>query len=214
MTNLAIFGDVHQKYDKFLPICEKLLEDGYYILQIGDMGFNYDALEHLPVGKFSWFNGNHEKHPDCYQQKHNLGKFGIHPMFPEIFFVAGGFSIDRKWRRLGVNYWTEEELSWSELQEAKELYVKIKPRYLLCHEAPRNWANIIGNPEILKECEFNPDTFSTRTSDVLQTMVENHKPEMVITGHYHCDRKQIMGGITYITLNELNYMILEIESKP
>ena len=203
---LVLIGDCHQKYNKFLPLCELLLKDPeVHIVQIGDMGFNYLPLEELPVERVRFFPGNHERHPNCLESPYCLGKFGQLPFDEDIFFVSGGFSIDRKYRRLGVSYWYEEELSQYELDVAHSLYCEVKPRILLCHEGPINWARHIGNPDILREFGFNPDTFSTRTSVAIQKMLDAHKPEMVITAHYHKSVDKIFEGVRHITLNELEF---------
>jgi hypothetical protein len=121
-----------------------------------------------------------------------------------IFYLSGGFSIDQKFRTPGMDYFTDEELSQSKLDEAIECYAEFKPDYVISHEAPRSIIHNFGNPRILASYGFNPDTFTTRTSEALQTMFEIHQPSGGwIVGHYHRSWQGIINGTHFRCLAEL-----------
>lgn len=216
LVDLFVCGDVHGKFDKFVSGVKGFLshkdycEDTYF-LQLGDMGFNYSPLECLPKDKFSFFPGNHDRRPDCYESPYCLGKYGIHPLFPEVFFVSGGFSIDKKYRTPGISWWHDEELSYQEFTAAVRLYAEVQPKYLICHEPPLNWGRHIGNPDILREFGFDPDTFKSQTSLAIQAMIDLHKPEMVLHGHLHLSRQERFQDINFVSLGELEFQSIAVD---
>jgi len=204
---ITLIGDVHSKYDRYLKICE----ENEYTLQVGDLGYSYDALKLIDSNNHKFISGNHESHDICYDLPHCLGRFGESTLNNiDFFFVSGAFSIDKyiRMRNYYSGYWPKtwfenEELSQQEGLQCLELYAKTKPDILISHEAPRFWANEIGNPNVLKNFGFDPETFTTSTSELLNQMFEVHIPKLFVCGHFHISRKKNYKGCKMRVLSEL-----------
>ncbi|MFK5165215.1 hypothetical protein, partial [Propionibacterium freudenreichii] len=59
------------------------------------------------------------------------------------------------------------------------------------------------NSEILKNFGFDPKTFTTKTSDFLDTLWEIHKPYIHVCGHYHKRFNARYGRTEFLVLEEL-----------
>lgn len=210
---LAIISDIHGKIDQWFRLCTYCESLGYDTIQIGDFGFAdaYNVVNTFDLDpmKHMMFKGNHDARnmTDC---RYDIGKYGLVPRYPEIFFVSGGFSIDYMERTPGKNWWHDEELSIDEMQIAFDTYVALKPDYLLTHEPPRIFGNIIGNPKVLKAYGYDPDRFSTRTSNLIQRMIEAHKPKVVVSGHLHVTSRRIIDDVEHVCVPELGIYTLEL----
>jgi predicted phosphodiesterase len=206
---ITVIGDVHGKYNEYLDICAA----NEYTVQIGDLGYNNTAvLPALSSNNHKFILGNHDRHDvDYYDLPHCLGRYGFYKLNEiKFFFVSGGFSIDQEYRKKMYysgqwpkTYFEEEELSPEECQKALELYREIKPDLMLTHEAPRSIIHEFTNSEILKNFGYNPNTFTTRTSELLQAMFEYHQPQTWIFGHYHNSLNKKINGTHFQLLDEL-----------
>lgn len=204
---LTLIADVHGKYDKYLDICR----DKEFTLQLGDHGYSYNHLFDLDYNNHKFLTGNHDQHKTAYNYSHCLGRFGTSSLGGvDFFFVSGAFSIDWKIRRAKylMGEWSQtwfenEELSYSEGLQCLEMYAKLKPDVLFTHEAPRFWADKIGNPNVLKSFGYDPESFTTSTSSLLNRMFEEHRPKLFVCGHYHKNYHEIIDGTNMFVLGEL-----------
>lgn len=169
-------------------------------LQIGDFGmfthYDFSDLEETPNHKF--IRGNHDNPELCRRHPNYLGDWGYLPK-NKIFFVGGGFSIDKAWRTPGLDWWEDEELSTSEFHKVIESYIEIRPKIVISHECP----TIIKKS--LLPVGANPTQWVSRTELALQAMFEAHKPKLWINGHYHHFKTQRVEGVKFISLGALNY---------
>ncbi len=217
---LRIIGDAHGKYDKYV----KIAKQARYSLQIGDMGFDYRFLDRvLEADDHKIIGGNHDNYTrkiceacpgkECihckgkgfvylHQTKHFLGDFGVHqiPDFPSIFYIRGAWSIDKQWRRPGIDWWENEELTFQECEEAIKLYEQVKPDFMVTHTAPDG---II--PEIPFDRIFGDKLHHPRTEVMLQRLWEIHQPKIWIFGHFHIDWDEVINTTRFICLDELSY---------
>jgi hypothetical protein len=222
---LRIIGDVHGKYDKYLP----LTKESEYSLCVGDVGFDYSYLEKFlnPVYHKS-ISGNHDNYTkkicpctdreNCrscdmrgytfpMMSKHFLGDYGVWdvPDFGEIFFVRGAWSIDKQWRIPGVSWW--EELSYAQGLRALELYEKLKPDFVVTHTVP---SSII--PEVPFKRIFGDTIHGSRTESLLDNLYYIHQPKKWIFGHWHVDWKREISHpktenkTEFMCLNELSFV--------
>ena len=216
MAKLRIIGDVHGLYDSYIPTAQ----EADYSIQIGDMGFNYKPLEVLNENKHKFIAGNHdnmEMYPlDCHAVS-NGDDFGISSVGGfKFFYVRGGFSIDWRMRqdhylRTGYkSYWDNEELSVDRMYACLQYYKSFKPDFVITHECPRSISKYVGDNEILKRFGYNPESFSTRTSELLEAMFQAHQPKTWVFGHYHKDWNGVVNGTNFICLDELSCLDLEI----
>lgn len=176
-------------------------------LVVGDMGMgfiekqedNIDGIAYLldvPT-QHKFIRGNHDDANLCYKHPNYLGDFGYHE-HSGIFYVSGGFSIDWKWREKYLNWWPNEELSPRQRNNCFELYKKAKPSIVVAHECPIEVkSSVITN---LKKYEQD-----SRTEELLQKMVDAHRPDYFIFGHHHKRINVNMDGTEYVCLDTVSY---------
>lgn len=208
---IKVIGDVHQKIGKYFSILKKS-EGIDHTLQLGDLCVDYTAFREVKdymllanhAEKHRTMRGNHEYWHEILPS--DLGDFGL---FNNIFFVRGAFSIDRKYQMATGTFSVNEELTYKQAQECLNLYCQIKPNIIVSHDAPRLIGNLIGNPNMLRGFGFNPDTFKTLTSELLQAMIDEHPPELLVHGHFHKSHKTKIGKTTFIGLRELETYVID-----
>lgn len=227
---MIIVGDCHGKVDEFINVIEK--NDGA-VIQVGDFGFE-DA--YLKMSAYLRDNprdvhailGNHEAHDKVDKYPFLLGDYGYKDIDGfKFFYVSGGYSIDKDYRIKRDKLWhrylqdegihmlinpeghyswfPQEELSKDELEKCINLYEEIKPDILLAHEQPSKICKLIGNPDVLRNFGLNK-TFSSITSQALQTMINIHEPKVFIGGHLHIKNLVKIKNTIYISLPELGYI--------
>ncbi len=209
---MRVIGDVHGKYREYLEI----IKDVDYSFQLGDFGFYYDFLKGVNALKHRFGAGNHDNHDDLVNWSHWIGKYGPYSHgWVQYFWVGGGYSIDQEYRRKKERlmewpktWWDNEELTQDELDEAIELYEEFRPEIMISHEAPRSVVSYITDGRVLKDWGFDPDTFTTRTSEALQKMFEIHQPKRWIFGHFHRSVQFEVNGTNFRCLKELEYIDL------
>jgi len=221
-SKIRIIGDVHQEYDSYFS----LTKDCDYSIQIGDMGFDYKPLNVLDHNKHKFFAGNHDSLDQYYSSPHvieSTGTTGKSKDFGtathgglDFFFVRGGFSID--WKQLQMiflmggakSYWDNEELSIEEMEMALWQYQKMKPDVMITHECPRSISKHVGDNKILEMFGYNPDRFTTNTSELLEMMFQSHQPKQWYFGHYHNNWGDKINGTKFRCIDELSYVELEV----
>lgn len=204
---LTIVGDVHGKYHELFNV----INGSDYILQIGDLGFDYSPIiDYLDPNHFKFVRGNHDNYD--VKLEHCLGDYGkaSHGGL-DFFFIRGEFSIDCKTRietnkRIFPNkiWWKDEELTRSEMNKALKAYKRAKPKVMISHGCPQEISKLIGVAGILKHFGYNPDTFTTNTQQLLQSCYDSHKPNVHIFGHYHMNLDFHYKGTRFICLDELS----------
>lgn len=203
LKKLTLCGDVHGNIPAYLD----LVKNSDYSIQLGDLGFSYKPIIFNISSEFhKVVAGNHdnytiEKGVFIDQTSHFLGDFGVH-VVPEIgsfFFIRGGQSIDRDQRLVGIDWWHEEELSYKKCVQACNYYQEIKPEIVISHECP---TEVI--PYVSKMERYNGRLIGeSRTSLLLQNMIEIHRPRHWFFGHYHVSWSMMIGGTQFRCLNEL-----------
>jgi predicted phosphohydrolase len=213
MSKITIIGDVHGKTNQY----QKMLRQKYAgqrTIQIGDMGIGFKGTPGLHKDimgdNHKWFRGNHDDPEKCRASVGYLGDFGFLPE-DDLFWIAGAHSIDYAWRIPGKTWWAEEELSWTQLDAALDLFIKRKPRFVISHEAPQNAAFWMLTAVVPG---FRPEKMvQTRTGSAMQRMLDYHRPEKWIFGHYHIDKTFNFQGVEFTCVNELStYLLLTNES--
>jgi predicted phosphodiesterase len=189
---IILLGDVHGKFDTLLKY--KVKEDQSY-LQVGDLGVGFPRL---PVPKlpsnFFYIRGNHDNPEFCKTHINYLGDFGYNLKL-DLFWMGGAFSPDWELRTPGYDWWFSEELNVQQLNEALELYSRVRPRYVVTHECP----------ECVRPTLFPKSSdLHSRTPHYLGEMLAIHQPEIWIFGHYHRSIIKKIGQTTFVCLNELS----------
>jgi hypothetical protein len=197
---LRFIGDVHGHISQYLALCR----EAEHTVQVGDLGFRRhyaEVVQQLDPLRHRFVPGNHDDYGAL--PPHALGDFGVHTAAGvEMFFVRGAFSIDKKYRIPGLNWWPEEELSQEQLSEAIELYRTVKPSLVVTHDCPLSVTRWVGDPGVLRSFGFTEEP-RTRTQVGLQAMLEAHQPARWIFGHYHRNTTFEAEGVQFTCLAEL-----------
>lgn len=206
---MLIVGDVHGKIDQFWSICLDYWEQNPKgkIIQLGDVGFHnsYEKLIKLfrstyaHKGLLTIVPGNHDDYARCIESRGSskwkyTGGIKIHNTTSQddMFFQRGANSIDKHLRTEGKDWFSNEEMSYTQLGNAVDLYIESKPRVMFSHTCPSS----------VKKQLFGYDE-SSRTEQALQFMFELHQPEYHFFGHFHSFRDEVINGTRFICLAEL-----------
>jgi predicted phosphodiesterase len=202
MPTITIIGDVHGQYHRYLP----LTDQHEYTLQLGDMGFDYEALEELDPKKHVFFGGNHDNYDKIEGCPNSLGDFGSANLGGmEFFFVRGEWSIDWEHRRTGVDWWDREELPYRTLERAIKMYQVRKPEIMVTHGCPASVTPLVTEGNGWGEVR------PSLTSRALEEMLQLHQPRLWVFGHHHRRFWQQIGRCLFICLDELQ--TLEVRQK-
>ena len=184
MTTIRFIGDAHGLFKQYLGIITK---SEFPTIQVGDMGIGFprnkdgeDVIRNVlkrADGKHRFIRGNHDN-PDVVKEFPGYIPDATVEEIDgvKLFFMGGAWSIDWRMRTPGQTWWHDEELSYSELQSAIDLYARSQPDILVTHDCS-HW-------EIDKM--FKPDKkFSTITQNALEHMYRIWTPKLHIFGHWH-----------------------------
>lgn len=203
---MLIIGDVHGKIDQFLDIvADYRKRSNELIIQLGDLGFQkqWDEVKKWCIENketnLRIIPGNHDDYDRYFQVVENWTWVRVSPLLVsdiwienDCFGLQGANSIDKHLRKEGVDWFPEEEMSYSNLGHAVDLYIEQKPKYMFSHTCPSS----------VKKQLFGYDE-SSRTEQALQVMFEQHQPEYHFFGHFHRHVDQIINDTRFICLAEL-----------
>jgi predicted phosphodiesterase len=202
MIKLRIIGDVHGKLEDYI----QLASQAEYSIQLGDLGFDYDPIKILNPIKHRVLGGNHDNYSVMdgvfhKQTSHFLGNYGVHniPVVGDLFFVRGGHSIDKAQRTENYNWWTDEQISYSDGLKALDEYTKVKPDFMISHECPASVIEMVAGFKTWDGEEIRP----SMTANLLEQMFDVHKPHLWIFGHHHKFFDMNVKGTRFICLPEL-----------
>lgn len=198
---MIFIGDVHGEFDLYHDRLEGLTGT----IQLGDMGigFGRDVLYRKLVARRHMFiRGNHDNPEICRQLPQYLGDFGYLEE-SELFFVSGGYSVDRVYRTEGIDWWPDEELSLSQMPEVVDLYERSRPRIVATHDCPLELYDWIYPG---RACQESP------TNLLFDTLLHIHRPKAWVFGHHHKSLRFDISGTRFIGLAPLEVVDLkEIE---
>ena len=204
---VRIIGDVHGKYGEYLH----LTDAAEYSIQLGDMGFSYKHMKGLNPLNHTFFGGNHDNYDKINTVSHCHGNFGgrhlgngaVGPVF-NYFIVRGAYSVDKKYRTIGIDWWADEELNREQAERCINNFEQMKPEIVISHDCP---ASVV--PEFMTNEWKLEKSF---TGLVLDDMFEIHQPKTWIFGHHHNSKTTTKNGTKFICLDELNYIDLDTDT--
>lgn len=192
---LTIIGDVHGKYERYYRIIRKA-EVHPYTVQLGDFGFKYNTLTNLDPNHHKIIGGNHDNYDRIIDIPHYLGDFGYSCLNGiDFFYYRGAYSIDRQYRTIGIDYWSNEENNIETFMKARELYREIKPDIVLAHDCPDFMVPHYIGPHARR--------YENITGWALGELYKIHQPKLFIHGHYHISKTTMYGDTKFICLDEL-----------
>lgn len=214
MTKLLLIGDIHGKWEQYARILHDHKGKIDRSVQVGDFGWGFSDQEafgqsrveqlheSMEQGDHTYIRGNHDNPEMC---KHH--KYCIDDVTYEgdtgIMFVGGANSIDKHYRLLhGWDWWEDEELDYKDLQLAIDTYEQVKPRIMVTHEAPESIVPQLF-PWYRKE-------HPSDTRVAFQHMLEIHKPELWVFGHWHTSANKVIDGTQFVCLKELETMEVDV----
>lgn len=192
---MKIIGDVHGYHDSYLNLATKCNAT----VQVGDFGFDYSCMSGMDPDLHKIIGGNHDNYEVIGDCPNYLGDFGTANVAGvEFFFIRGERSVDAHLRIEGENWWRQEELDIPTGYKAIEAYENNKPEIVISHGCPASiLPAFVTNPE-----KYHP----SRTAQLLQAMLEIHRPKMWIFGHHHNSHNITENGTFFRCLNELEIM--------
>lgn len=208
---IKLIGDLHGKTGEYKRLVRNM-SLGQRSIQLGDVGLGFSGVRlHEMSDDHKFFRGNHDDPAKCKASKHYLGDYGFLPE-DNLFWIAGAFSIDRAWRIPMVSWWPDEELSIKELGEVYDLYVKVKPKYVISHEAPQRAGRYLLSKQIGTYFAAKEDCCNSRTAQAMQSMFEAHQPKEWIFGHFHISETFELNGTKFTCVPELGVYDLETDA--
>lgn len=210
---LRIIGDVHCKIDGYL----KIAREAEYSLQLGDFGFtsSWNVLNYsgLNPDNHKVLPGNHDDYDILHESWFNLGDFGEDTIGGvTVFFIRGGISIDRTYReaerinRGPRTWWSQEELSFSQMLACMRAYREAKPSIVVSHVPAASFSSVMcPDDKILTDFGFHKG-FKEATQLLGDELLKIHRPKFWYSGHFHKSFRDEIGGTTFIGLAELEYV--------
>jgi predicted phosphodiesterase len=194
---MRFIGDIHGKTHEYRNIandCDQSIQVGDFGVGFGNITATY--VDSLVNQNHRFIRGNHDNPDECKLSKRWIGDGSV---FDDMMLIGGANSIDKQYRIEGASWWRNEELSYSDLAFFLGKYESVKPRIMVTHDAP---SFVIGE---LFNC-FD----SNRTRHAFDEMLNIHKPDIWIFGHWHKSADKAINGTRFICLAELEYIDLEI----
>ena len=225
MTRVRFIGDTHGDTDlleqTLLDFDAGNIEAIYHVGDIG-MGFNDKSLdpifsyirhEKIP---FIAVRGNHddpshwvfdhEKEENTTDYKMYAGiKSGFYLDHVMNFVINGALSIDQHSRIEGVDWWPNEEHTIEELNKLIDSFENNKPRFVVSHDGPQSILENHFFPKVKGKMMYE-----SRTRQALEAMLELHKPELWVFGHWHEYRDMGIDGTRFICVAKDTFIDLEI----
>jgi len=210
MKSIRFIGDVHGNWKKY----KKIINECDTSIQVGDFGVGFVSkiteqvhsnppYDSMKKGDHRFIRGNHDNPSVC--KKHPFWIPDGTMVHDKIFCIGGAKSIDAHYRTEGYNWWVNEELSYKEFLIVCDAYEKLKPSIIVAHEMPESLTYIVCS-----KCNKTKYDDSSITRQFLDNMLEIHKPDLFIHGHWHVNHHTIHKDVEYIGLGELEHIDLEL----
>jgi len=209
---IRFIGDVHAKWDRY----KKLIKDCDRSLQVGDFGVGFfnpitekpysnPPYDHMSKGEHFFIRGNHDNPGVCKRHPFWVKDGGSVFGRDDIFCVGGAFSIDKDRRTENYDWWHDEELSYGELSNIMDAYELIKPKIVVTHECPDSVISRVYQARSMHKYDI-----PSVTRRCFDDMLEIHKPDLWIHGHWHLSAHTVHQGVEFIALGELDHVDLDV----
>lgn len=191
-TKIVVLGDVHGEFNKLNAFINRRKPD--IILQCGDFGFWPGFVDFTSIKNYDTViyacDGNHENHEylktlEKYPLKNSEVKRNVFYMKRgvvvelhdgrRVLFMGGAASVDRQWRTPGFDWFVEETIKESDLDDLPQGPIDI----VISHTAPTEFGNYhYRDPD-------DPTFLNDSSRVALQLILEQYKPSLWFHGHYH-----------------------------
>jgi hypothetical protein len=195
---MRFVGDIHggEWFKKYLTLTQDVSDS----IQLGDFGIGFGEPL-FNEGNHRFIRGNHDDPQRCkmYHQYIPDGSFEN-----GMFFLGGGHSANVHQRTEGVDWWRDEELSTLQGIIVLDKWEEYKPDIMVTHDTPQVIAEKMD--DFLKY----PLDGVTRTRQLLNAMLDVHKPKLWIYAHYHVNYTCKYEGVEFFGVNKLEYIDIDI----
>lgn len=203
--NILIIGDVHGRYfeaDSLYDVLQQAYKEPIdLVIQLGDFGY---FPNFMPRNRWErdfphpcWFiDGNHDDHLALRELGEDELVYGQWEYIRRgtiregILFIGGARSIDANERVRGVDWWPEENISYSEQEEILKRIEAYQKRSeadpdqyppihtVISHDAP-------GGIDVSEACTYTGRDIVDGNRKFLQHVLDVVRPERWYFGHYH-----------------------------
>jgi len=192
MGRTLIVGDIHNEFSRLNDVINKKRPE--LIFACGDFGYwpKFNAsggsqpvsnIKLQGAKELRWCDGNHEDFWSLAQRESDEIEPGIIYMprgstytLPDgrvVLFMGGGNSIDKQWRKLGIDWFPEEVITQKDFQNLPDVKVDI----FITHTCP---------VELLLELKKKyPDKAHEPSNYALSELWKIYKPDLWFFGHWH-----------------------------
>ena len=217
-NSILLLGDTHSYQRTHYVISKTPNLNGLDIVFLGDggEGFGSRTMDEVSLRKISLecekrdvrlycIRGNHSN-PEIWGRGYGFSHLvlvpdyhtGIFPCGKRALRVGGGVSIDRTWRKSGLDYWPDEVTPYKKIGE--------KHDFLFAHDAPDYFNNDTASLRLgpfSKLLSDDPGLFDDclEQRNVMARIVEDAEVKRCFSGHYHNSKKQLRNKIYYRCLD-------------
>lgn len=199
---MRLIGDRHglrERYADIIADCDRSV-------QVGDFGLGFRSphedqsdLDFMKsMGDHRFIRGNHDDPERCRRTDRWIPDGTIED---DIMFIGGARSIDQAYRVAGLDWWEAEECSQRQLGYFIRLYEDVRPRVMVTHDCPDTVARRLFD-------EWSP-RLPSRTRWAFDMMLERHRPDAWIFGHWHRSLRQTIKGTDFLCLDELEVVDID-----
>lgn len=214
MSGYVFIGDIHGDFNFWFSVMEYAEKQDLNTIQVGDFGMGFNELLDDYIIKFSSadlisdyrkqhrvIRGNHDN-PDRIRMMKNFIQDGHVETISgtKIMYIGGAFSIDQSHRRIGVDWWPDEECSIVEMNHMMGVYEKEKPDVMVTHDCPG----------FLVPLMFGLTRIPSRTTQFFDSLYEIHKPKLWVFGHYHQNKINSYDATTFICVGEKQIFTIDL----
>lgn len=195
----TFIGDVHGKFTQY----RRIIQEHPDSIQVGDMGIGFLRYPHgerqqnppydeMVATNAQFIRGNHDNPSVCKTHTQWIPDGRVHG---DMMFVGGAHSIDWKYRTEGFSWWKDEELSREDMEKILDVYMVTKPVTMVTHDCPLSVIKHLPHTHHFAD--------NSRTQQFLQILLEVHKPKLWVHGHHHLSSDQVIDGVRFVCLAEL-----------
>ena len=192
-----ITGDVHNEFARLNDLINKKKPNG--VICCGDFGYwpkfvnsgNTEPVSNVKLQGAEWVrwcDGNHEDFWSLKQRESDEIEPGIFYMprgsiftLPDgrvIMFMGGGRSVDKLYRKLGVDWFPEEEITQSDLNDLPDVNVDI----FITHTCPVELVKPLAKRYSMMG---GMDKDEEPSNYALTALWEHYQPDLWFFGHWH-----------------------------
>lgn len=209
---IIITGDVHGRFGVLNNLIEK--EKPELIICSGDFGYwpNFPYIEQIKSintkrTKLLWIDGNHEDHWALREfQSYNLSSRSQLKMLDNLYymprgstyeledgrkilFMGGGLSIDKHLRTEGIDWFSEELITYGDLHNLPKEKIDI----IISHTGPTEFVNTVK--------QFYGERFHDPSEEALSQLLEMYHPKLWLFSHFHTYKTDFFNGTRWICLD-------------